>query len=355
MHLGAVVTVVAVVAWGSLAHAGLDEAMNAFKAGKYVEAAAGFQALVDRAPSYDYGYFMLGLSYFKLGMNDEAVDNLERAIELDGDEFNYYHALASVERARNENGRALAVLEDARVLLPSSSSFAFYSLRGFVNADLEKWAAAVDDLEKARAEKSSSSVLEYLGTAYYKLGYPDKAAPVLRAAATLNPNNANTQLHLADSLIDLARETEDAARKKLLFSEAVQVATKYRNMRPDGFYGWNLVGKATLGAGAYDEAEQAFDKVLALKPDYCYAMVNLARTLIAQNEWAGAERVSRDAIECAPRLTAGYESLGFALQKQLALREARAAYLEAQNIKPSPSVQKLIEMVDESIRILDAD
>jgi len=350
-----VVTLVAAVACASLAHAGLDEAMSDFKAGKYVEAAAGFQALVDRAPAYDYGHFMLGLSYFKLGRSDEAVDHIERAIELDRGEFNYYHALAGVERARNESGAALAALGHAEALLHGPDEFAFYSLRGFVHADLEKWAEAIDDLERARAERPSAAVLEYLGKAYAELGYPDRAAPVLREAATLNPNDADTQAYLAAALIDLARETEDAARKKTLFSEAVQVATRYRNMRPEGFYGWNLVGKATLGAGAYEEAAQAFVKVLALRADYCYAMVNLARTRIAQSEWAEAESVSRDAIECAPRLTAGYESLGFALHKQRRLPEARAAYQQAHSIKPSPAVEKLIEIVDESIRILEAN
>jgi tetratricopeptide (TPR) repeat protein len=350
-----VATLAAAVACGSLVHAGLDEAMNDFKAGRYVEAAAGFQALVNRAPSYDFGYFMLGLSYFKLGRNDEAVANLQRAIELDGDEFNYYHALAGVKRAGGRSAEALAALNAAEALVTPSNSLAFHSLRGFVRADLGKWAAAVDDLEQARAEASSSAVLEVLGIAYFKLGRPASAAPILRAAAALNPNNADTQRHLADSLIAMGQDAEDAAEKAALFSEAVQVATRYRDMRPEGFYGWNLVGKAALGAGAYEDAERAFDRVLELKPDWCYAMVNLARTFIARSEWTAAERASRDAIECAPRLAAGYESLGFALHKQVRLQEARAAYLKAQEIKTSPSVERLIESVDDSLRILETD
>jgi predicted Zn-dependent protease len=349
-----IVLAVAIALMGvSLAGAELDQAMTDYKSGKYAEAAAGFQALVDRAPSYDYGYFMLGLSYFKLGKNDDAIENINKAIELNGDKFNYYHALASVQRAKKQNREALKVLNDAEGLLEDNSKFAFYSVRGFVNADLEKWSDAVDDLEKARALKSSAAILEYLGRSYYKLGYADKAVPVLREATRHNPNNANVQLLLADSLINLARETTNDAEKKKLFSEALQVATKYRNMKPDDYYAVNLVGKAALGAQAYNEAEQAFKKVLELKPDYCYAMVNLAKTYIAGEKWVAAEKTSRDATRCAPRLTAGYESLGYALQKQKKLDEALEAYKQAQSIKRSASVDKLIEVVAENIRRRD--
>ena len=349
-----IVGVVAVALLGvTLAGAELDQAMTDFKAGKYAEAAAGFQALVDRAPSYDYGYFMLGLSYFKLGKKDDAIENINKAIELDGDKFNYYHALASVLRAKKQNREALRVLNDAEGLMEPNSTFAFYSVRGFVNADLEKWGDAVNDLEKARAVKASAAILEYLGKAYYKLGYADKAVPVLREASKHNPNNANVQLLLADSLINLARETPTEAEKKKLFDEALQVATKYRNMKPDDFYAVNLVGKAALGAQAYNEAEQAFMRVLEIKSDYCYAMVNLAKTYIAGEKWAAAENISREATKCAPRLTAGYESLGYALQKQKKREEALEAYNQAQSIKRSDSVEKLIEVVAENIRRRD--
>jgi tetratricopeptide (TPR) repeat protein len=353
-HKSTIVLAVAIALMGiSLAGAELDQAMNDFKAGKYAEAAAGFQALVDRAPSYDYGYFMLGLSYFKLGKNDDAIDNINKAIELNADKFNYYHALASVHRAKKQNREALKILNNAEGLLEDNSKFAFYSVRGFVNADLEKWADAVEDLEKARGLKSSAAILEYLGRSYYKLGYADKAVPVLREAAKLNPNNASVQLLLADSLINHARETREAAQKKKLFDEALQVATKYRNMKPDDYYAVNLVGKAALGAQAYREAEQAFSRVLELKPDYCYAMVNLSKTYIAGEKWAAAEKVSRDAIKCAPRLTAGYESLGYSLQKQKKLEEALEVYNQAQSIKQSAAVDKLIAVVKENIRIRD--
>jgi tetratricopeptide (TPR) repeat protein len=335
----------------SLAFADLDQGMGFFRSGKYAEAAAEFQAMVDHAPNYDFGYYMLGLSFFKMNKYDQAIENIKKAIELNGDKFEYHHAEASVYRAKGENRQALAILNDAEGLVDGSTKYAFYSLRGFVNADLDKWGEAIEDLEKARTAKASSPVLEYLGKAYFKLGYYDKAAPVLREALKLNPNDPNTYLFMSESLVNLAKENGDEAKKKTLFTEALQLATKYRTMRPDDYYASNLVGKAALGARAFKEAEQAFGKVLSIKPDYCYAMVNLAKCYIAQERWPDAERQARAATKCAPRLVAGYESLGYALQKQKKLEDALASYQEAYKIKPTGSLKQLIDIVQKNIAI----
>ena len=50
----------------------LDTAMNNFKSGKYLEAAAEFQSMVDQSPSYDFGFYMMGLSFLQMGKSDEA-------------------------------------------------------------------------------------------------------------------------------------------------------------------------------------------------------------------------------------------------------------------------------------------
>ena len=42
------------------ARADAEEALADFKAGRYLEAAAEIQAVVDRSPGYAYGYFLLG-------------------------------------------------------------------------------------------------------------------------------------------------------------------------------------------------------------------------------------------------------------------------------------------------------
>ena len=62
-----------------VALAGFEEGMSLFKQGKYVDAAAEFQALVDQSPEYDFGWFMLGNSFIQLKKYQDAEKNFRKA------------------------------------------------------------------------------------------------------------------------------------------------------------------------------------------------------------------------------------------------------------------------------------
>ncbi len=332
-----------------------QDGMNFFKAGKYAESAAEFQAIVDASPEYGFGYYMLGLSFWKMKKYSEAGNALDKAVEIDGQKFAYGLAKASVQRAQGKNLEALNTLNAIEDQVEDAGKYNFYSLRGYTNVDLKKWGEAIEDLEKARAAKKSESVNSYLGRAYYKLGYYDKAAPILRDAVEASPNNADDYLILTESLLNLARETRDENKKQALYVEAAQRAEKYRSLKPKDYLAVNLVGKAALGAGDFDKAEQAFQRVLAMKPDYCYAMVNLSKGYIAQERWKAAENILVKAAQCAPRMAIVYDSMGFAIQKQGRLEDAKAAYEKSLAINDDPGVRGRLDIVVQNIRVREAN
>jgi Flp pilus assembly protein TadD len=217
---------------------------------------------------------------------------------------------------------------------------------------MEKWADAVDDLEKARKiDGQRIAVLETLGKAYFALNHYDKAVPVFRQVVKLAPNDHGTVRLLADALINMGAESTSDSQKDTLYTEALQYAERFQKAEPSNFEASNLVGRAALGATDYDKAEQAFKKVLAQESDYCYAMVNLGKTYIAMKRWKDAEAILKEAAVCAPRMSVIYESLGFALQKQERLQEAVEAYEKGYDIKPSESVRNAIDICKQNIEV----
>jgi len=331
----------------------LSQGVSHFKSGKYAEAAAEFQTLVDLSPSYDYGHFMLGLSLLKMDRTLEARDSIVKAIELNGDRFEYHNGLARVYVAEKDYARAIAVLGTAEPLATTDPHrFALFSTRGNCYAALDKWSDAVEDLERARAlHPDQASVLLTLGQAYYKLGYFDNAVAVLREAVTVAPSDVATLQWLAESLVSLGAEAMSDGEKDSLYHEALQFAERFRSAAPDNFDADNLVGRSALGASDFAKAEQAFRDVLARKPDHCYAMVNLGKTYIAQEHWNEAERILNEAARCAPRMWLVYESLGFTLQKQDRLEEAVLAYEKAYDIKPSDGVRNAMEICRQNLAL----
>jgi superkiller protein 3 len=349
--LGSALAALLVIASAPVAQADLDQGMANFRSGKYLEAAAEFQSLVDQSPSYDYGYFMLGLSFLKMGKVADAEKNLLKAIELNGDRFEYHHALAKAYYDQRQWSQAVGTLRTAEPLANDKTRWNLYFLRGVSYAALEKWADAIDDLEKARALKPTAALLDRLGSAYYELGHYDKALPVLKQALKESPNSAALLVRTANTLLYLGAESKNDGEKDAFYREALTYADKYNAARPNTIDGNNLVGRSALGAKDYGRAEQAFRKVLALKSDHCFAMANLGKTYIAQQRWADAEQILIDAATCAPRMAVVYESLGFAQQKQKKLEQAIKSYEMAYGIAPSPSIQRAIDTAKQNIEV----
>ena len=77
-------------AGGLPARADVADALSDLKAGRFLEAAAELQSVVDRSPGYAYGHFLLG--HCKLKTKDIAGAEYEfrRALSLDASRADYY-------------------------------------------------------------------------------------------------------------------------------------------------------------------------------------------------------------------------------------------------------------------------
>ncbi len=342
----ALVAVVAVPA----ALADYQTGMSYFKAGKYVEAAAEFQQLVDESPNYDYGYYVLGLSYAKLDKPQDAIQNFDKAIELNGDKFEYYYGLASAYMSLKNYRKTVDTLDKAEGLMSDNYKFPFYSMRGTANFAQRKWSDAITDLEKANAIKPSAAVLDNIGRAYFQLRHYDKAAKALQGALKINPSATEDMQLLSESLMNIAAgQSKQAAQPT--WDDAMSWAEKYRAKNPGEFEAVNLVGRAALGAGEFQKAVQSFDKVLQMKPSYCYAMINRSKAYIALEKWSDAEKSLKQADQCDPNSSLVWDSLGFVYRKQEKLDESLTAYQKAYAIKPSSSIEKSIDEVKHNIEV----
>ncbi len=350
--LSALLAVAVAITLAPVALADFDQALDHFKRGKYVEAAAGFQEIVDQQPEYDYGWFLLGMSFLKMKKYGDSESSIQKAIDMNGERFEYHLGLANARYKAKRYARTVAALKTAESLATDASSqFSLYRLRGLSYIALEKWADAAQDLDKARKIKKDPIVLDRLSIGYYKLRHYDKALPVLRLAIQAKANNSSLLMRMTNTLLNLGAEATDATKKAGYFKEALTTVEKLQAVKGSNPDVTNLVGRAAFGAKSYPKAEQAFRKVIAQKPDYCYAMVNLGRVYIAMERWVDADGILRDAAACAPKMAVVYESRGFALMKQKKLEEAIVQFDKALVLKPSASTRKMIETCNKNLQV----
>ncbi|HZN53697.1 MAG TPA: tetratricopeptide repeat protein [Candidatus Polarisedimenticolaceae bacterium] len=312
-------------------------ALADFKAGRYLEAASELQAVVDRTPGYAWGYFLLGHCMLKMRNPVEAETDFRRALSLDASRPEYYQGLALATQALADWNRTIAIAgEGLGRAGDAQTRFALLAIRGYAYGAVQRWDAAVRDLEAAREIQAERRVLVLLGKAYFATGAFDRAIPPLREALSMDADDPEVLRLLAESSLRLAGAQPDPARKRMTYETSLEFARRLAALRPDDLDAIHLVGRAALGAGRLQEAESIFQLVLSRDGRQCYAMVNLGRTYMVGGRLAEAEAFLRKASMCAPRMAVVYETLGDLYMRRGRPQEAAAAFRRASEIDPSP-------------------
>ena len=318
------------------ARADTQEAVAAMKAGRYLEAAAELQAVVDRSPGYADGYFLLGHCMLKMGRTRDAELEFSRAVRLDPAPPAYYAGLALAltasghwPQAIRAAGEGLSRTDDPRM------RYTLLALRGYALSSLRRWNDAIQDFEAAQRIRSQTWLLVFLGKARFATGlYADAVVP-LRQVLLIAPDDPVVLRLLAECFLRQAADEPDAVRKQFDYLQSLAYAQRLSSLNPDDLEAVHLVGRAALGAGRLDQAENVFRHVLAVNPRQCYALANLGRTYIAAKRWDEAEAYLRNASACAPRLTPVYESLGELYLELGKPREAAAMFRRIEEIEPT--------------------
>jgi len=343
------------------AAADFDTAMNHYKSGKYMEAAAEFQAMVDESPEYADGYHLLGICFLKTKKYQDAEKNFLRAIELDGDNFPYYFNLANAYVAQGKHEKVVQTLNNAEGLAGDSQKPLIYKLRGSALANLGKWAESIDDLERAVAAKPDAATQAQLGKAYFSVGENTSAVTALRKAVQMDAG-PSTRMLLVEALLNVAAKTNGETAKKAKYREALDEAEKFLAASAGSTDARYLVGRAALGAGQFDNSIKAFQDVLKQEPGNCNAKANLGKAYTAKGDWANAASSLEAATTCDPKMGLAWEGMGFVLQKQASgskdyavqqtnYEKAITAYEKALAIKPSDSISRALEDCRHNLQI----
>jgi tetratricopeptide (TPR) repeat protein len=106
-------------------------------------------------------------------------------------------------------------------------------------------------------------------------------------------------------------------------------------LKPDFAPAYLNLGSALIGLKKYAEAEAVLRKAIDLQPDYAEAYCNLGNALGDQQRHAEAVAAYRKAIDLKPDFAFAYNNLGIALSAMGKHREAEAALQKAIDLDPS--------------------
>ena len=279
---------------------------------------------------------LIGLMRLEMleGNSAKALEYLQRAADVSGDEKRMNLELAMLAMMKNEQQKAKSLIK--KVTDADQKNMQAWSLLAAVTMqqiDAEKSAKARAELLKEleneivpAMEKAKTSQFDYYlqttkGFLQLRQGKESrqKARDAFEAAAKARPDVAATQdmvLGLDISLND--KESAERHAKDVLRRNRKAPLANY------------VMGSIALSKGAYDEAEAFLRRAVDAPRQIPLALNDLAEVLRRKKEFAEAERFARKATELAPGLYVVWDTLGTILMDaNHNLDEAEAAIRKA--------------------------
>ncbi len=248
-----------------LANALMREGVRQLNDGRFADAAANFQRLLERGIESAEILRHLGRSLLALERAEEAAEAFRGAISSSPAEAAAWRGLAESQLRLGEVDAAMQTLEDARLALPRDLEI--HRRRGLLYRRLRRLEPARDAFLEALALAPEDAHLHAnLGEALRDLGDSKGALKHLRAAVEFSPQEASYWNALGLNLGGAG----ELLKAVVAFREACQRAPK--NPR----YAFNL-GLALARQGQAAEAAQQFLQALEIDPGFAAARQELER------------------------------------------------------------------------------
>jgi tetratricopeptide (TPR) repeat protein len=283
----------------------------------------------ERTFSPGYTLLLSAQALAKEGKSKLAMDECQRALELDPHLPEIYQFMGQLLLADGESKKAIEAFEKAIKLQPSL---------GEVYADLGQAYlrsgryedAAKSAREAIKIDQVNPSAFYTIGLALMEMGDFPHAYEAFSRAIKLKTDYAEAYLGAANTQFRTGRA--DEAIKSC--QQAIKINPKYHQA-------YCLLGQCYRAKKQFVEAQKAFKDAIKIKPDYSIAYNYLALNYRSQGNLDEAEAAGYKAVALDPNIPENHNTMGLLYGERGQYREAimeykcalklRANYAEAYN------------------------
>lgn len=327
----------------SVAFAGWDEGVAAFKSGNYAQAIAEFQQFVEERPDQQAGYQMLGRSLLRGGKAGEAIAAFQKAIEMKADDIGSQVLLGQAFYQSGKPRECISTLSRLNIGgLPANIQVGVYETRGASYARLGNTGSAAADLGRVADLKPSDAGARFeYGQMLHNDAQLDPAIAAYERAISMDGSQAEWKRVLVNALKVKGRRTQGSA-KTGVYRKAEDVARSLVGASPS-YDNLLLLGEVQLGAKNYDSAASTFQQGISKKSNDWHAHFYLGQAFGSLERYTDAEGPLNTALplasdEADKRQILDY--LGFVLSKQNKYAPAISAYERAGNAAGAARVRE---------------
>lgn len=316
--------------------------------GKYQAAIFESELILKRLPKSADAYHMKGLCYWHLKQYPEALENFERASQLNPRISSIYRHRAQVYERIGDYQKALTDINRA-IALGDRFPWAF-TFRAMIKGKMGRDKEALADFEFAIAkDRKWSGVYLYRGDYYLNKGDKSSALTNYKQALQMAPESAECRAAVATVLLSSGRTKE--ARKE------IQTLVK---QNPNYHETQSLAGQLAILDGHFKEALQSLNKAIKLSPNS--SLHYYTRGLIEQKlgQLDAASRDFDEAISRSPTNASYYKTRSLlnartgnmeqALQ-DLVSCQGRATEVMSSSLLDRGAWQQVLKVYDDVLRL----
>ncbi len=304
----------------SVASAGWDEGVAAFRAGNYAQAIAEFQQFVEERTDEEalvVGYQMLAQSLLRGGKAKESVAAFQKHLELKPGDVGSQIGLGKAHYQSGMPRDCVAALNRLNIgSLRKPHQIQVYQMRSASQARLGNTRGAAADLGKvADLKGDAKSRFEY-GRMLQNDAQLDPAIKAYERAVSMDGGQAEWKKTLVNALKIKGRSTQGSG-KTAIYARAESVARSLVGSSPS-FENVLLLGEVQLGAKNYEAAASTFKQAISKKGNDWHAHFYLGQAYTALERFSDAEGPLNTALGLASGDDEAqiWKQLGFVFEKQ---------------------------------------
>jgi Flp pilus assembly protein TadD len=280
----------------------LELARESLDAADYPAALALLEAVRNRQQDSSAWHEMTGYAQAKLGNHDAALEHLQKAVQLEPANEDYYLALGEFLAENNAIDALGRVFETAARALPDSPKIqAGLGLTYILVKDYEQAEQTLERLIGASPDFETGYKL--LADCYYRAKAWEKLRGVAAAMRTRDESNSLGWHYGAVAEYQLLGEQDRAAA----VDSVRQHAERALELAPGDWRPQALLGKLSLETNRLEEALEAFRRAVSLNPEEPSSHYLLATTL----RRLGRAEESKAAFQAFERAQAEYKVRNF--------------------------------------------
>ncbi len=280
-------------------------------------------ALLQANPDKDTLWALRGVAFYKEEMYDKAMRDFQKAIAIDSNKIDYYHALADAQLDFNQSKEALTTLETVLRKKPNRIP-TMLKLSEF-QLIIKQYAQAEGTCNKILAVDDNNPEANFmLGRVFKEMTDTARAMEHFQRAVEQDPQHYDSYIQLG---LLLSNKKSDIALR--YFDNALRIDS----LSVEAMYGKAMYYQ-NLKTPNFDLAQKLYRKIIGIDPQNVDAIFNTGILNMLQKKPAEAEKNFQMSVKIDPQCAKCFYYKGVMEAARNDQKTANASYQNALNIDP---------------------